>query len=853
VTAVSLRGLLSRKLRTVLTMIAIILGVSMISGTYVLTDTINQSFSTIFHQGNASTDAVLSGQAPITSQYSLPPSLPASLLTVVRQTPGVALAEGTIADRVQLVGKGGTILGSSNGAPTLLFSRSLPRFAQLHIIQGHQPSGHQIAVDKDTITRNHLRLGQTVGVSGIHRVQQFTLVGIVKFGNVGSIGGATLVTMDQPTAQRITGKVGRFDQIRVAGASGITQSDLVGRIRARIPANLRNSVKVQTGTQNANDASNAIGGALGFLSTALLAFGGIALFVGAFVIFNTFSITVAQRAREFASLRTLGATRGQILRSVILEALVIGIIASLLGLLGGVGIAKGLNALFVEIGIDLPNSGTVFLQRTVIVALLVGTLLASLMPAFRATRVAPIAALREGAQLPRGRFSRYVPFLAAGLTALGVLILAIGIFASISGTGQRLSLIGLGAVVLFLGVAMLSPKLVGPLANVIGWPIERCTAITGRLARENTVRNPSRTAVTAAALMIGLALVGFVTIFAAELKKTAFDSLDRELAGTYAIYSDNGTLIPSRVAQVVGRVSGIAAVSAFKVDAGRLDGIGTVQTNGIQPASLHRVYHFQWVHGSNATVAGMGPHDAIIDENLANNNHLKIGSVLRVTTSAAIHDTFRVVGIYKNTQFLTNWCIPYATMATDWKQPQDYATIANAAPGLSPPALAALKGRITRALLGSYPTATVHSQQDLKNQDAKGINLLLGLIYVLLAMSVLVSLFGIINTLVLSVYERTREIGMMRAIGATRRQVRWIIRWESVITAVIGAVLGLLLGILLAVLVTAGLSSQGIEYDLPIGQLLIWVVFAVLFGIVAAAFPARRAARLDVLQAVSYE
>ncbi len=855
-TAVSLRGLLGRKLRTVLTMIAIILGVSMISGTYVLTDTINQSFSTIFHQANASTDAVLSGQAPITSQYSLPPTLPAGLLTVVRQTPGVALAEGTIADRVQLVGKGGTILGSSNGAPTLLFSRSLPRFAQLHTIQGHQPSGRQIAVDTDTITRNHLHLGQTVGVSGIRRVQQFTIVGIVKFGTVGSIGGATLVTMDQPTAQRITGKIGRFDQIRVAGASGVTQSDLVGRIRARIPANLRNSVKVQTGTQNANDASNAIGGALGFLSTALLAFGGIALFVGAFVIFNTFSITVAQRAREFASLRTLGATRGQILRSVILEALLIGIIASILGLLGGIGIAKGLNALFVALGIDLPNAGTVFARRTAVVALLVGTLVtlvASLMPAFRATRVAPIAALREGAQLPRGRFSHYVPFLAAGLSALGVLILAIGIFASISGTSQRLSLIGLGAVVLFLGVAMLSPQLVGPLASVIGWPIERCTAITGRLARENTVRNPSRTAVTAAALMIGLALVGFVTIFAAELKKTAFDSLDRELAGTFAIYSNNGTLIPSRVAQVVGRVPGITAVSAFKLDTGRLDGIGTVQTNGIQPASLHRVYHFQWVQGSNATVIGMGPHDAIIDENLANNNHLKIGSMLHVATPAAVHDTFQVVGIYKNTQFLTDWCIPYATMATDWKQPQDYATIANAAPGLSPPAVAALKTRITKALLGSYPTATVHSQQDLKDQDAKGINLLLGLIYVLLAMSVLVSLFGIINTLVLSVYERTREIGMLRAIGATRRQVRWIIRWESVITAVIGAVLGLLLGILLAVLVTAGLSSQGIEYDLPIGQLLIWVVFAVLFGIVAAAFPARRAARLDVLQAVSYE
>ena len=853
--AVAFRGLFSRKLRTVLTMIAIVLGVSMISGTYVLTDTIDNTFSSIFHQANSTTDAVLSGNKPFSTGFrnTLPPTLPASLLGIVRHTPGVAVAEGVIGDQAELVDRNGKTLGSVGGAPSLLFSRSIPRFSQLKLIQGHEPSGDQIVVDKDTASRHHLHLGQKIGVVGTGAVRQFTIVGIVKFGTVGSIGGATLIGMDLAHAQQITSKVGRFDQIRVAASPGVTPADLAGRLRASIPTKLRSLVKVQTGTQNADQASSDIASNLSSLTTILLAFGGIAVFVGAFVIFNTFSITVAQRAREFALLRTIGATRAQVLRSVILEALVVGIAASLVGLLAGIGIAKGLNAVFVAFGIDLPNAGTVIATRTVVVALVVGTLvtlLASLMPAIRATRVPPIAALREGVQLPRGRLSRFTPLIAAVLTLGGLALLAIGIFASISSPNRRLSLIGFGAVVLFLGAAMLTPQVVRPLASVIGWPMQRFTAITGRLARENAVRNPSRTAVTAAALMVGLAVVGFVTIFAAELKKTGDDAINREFAGTYAIYNDNQNNIPGGVANVVAPVPGVAAVSSVKIDAGNIAGIGTVQTNGIQPTTFTKVYHFGWKQGSDATVANLGPHDAIVDDNLAKNNNLKVGSLLHVTTPATTHDTFRVAGIYKNTQFLVNWCIPYNTMRSDWRQPKDFAVFVNAAPGQS---LTALKQRISRVLVAKFPTATVHSQQDLKDQNSKQINQLLALIYVLLAMSVLVSLFGIINTLVLSVYERTREIGLLRAIGTTRTQVRWMIRWESVITAVIGAITGLLLGIVLAVMVTAGLQSQGIEYTLPVGQLLIWVVFAMLFGIVAAAFPARRAARLDVLQAVAYE
>jgi putative ABC transport system permease protein len=304
------------------------------------------------------------------------------------------------------------------------------------------------------------------------------------------------------------------------------------------------------------------------------------------------------------------------------------------------------------------------------------------------------------------------------------------------------------------------------------------------------------------------------------------------------------------VAPAVAQVPGVVAVTALKQDNSKIDGIGTVSTNGIQPASLSKLYRVQWKQGSNASLAGMGPYDAIISDNFASDHNLSVGSVLHATTPTGKRDTFGVIGIYKAAQFLPNWAVRYDTMARDWALSQDNFDIVAAAPGQN---LTKLEKRIADMLQARFPVAQVYSQQQVKDQQNQSINQLLTLIYVLLAMSVIVSLFGIINTLVLSVYERTREIGLLRAIGTTRRQIRWIIRWESVITSVIGAILGLALGIVFALLITKGLASQNLEYTIPVTQLLIWVLFAIIFGIVAAAFPARRAARLDVLQAVAYE
>lgn len=854
---VALRGLLTRKLRTVLTMIAILLGVSMISGTFVLTDTIDKSFTNIFQQAGQGTDVVITGKVAVKGQGfgTRPPAMPAGLLPIVRNVPGVKDAEGAIADSAALYTLNGKPVGATGGAPGLLFSWGHKPFNPLTIVKGHAPlvSG-QLVVDQATYDKHHLRLGQRLLVgSGASAARQFTLVGDARFGTVTSVGGAALIIIPLRDAQRLTGKLGKYDQISVAAQSGISQSTLAGRIQQHIPPRFRSTVKVTTENKNVSDQAGAIAKALNFITIALLAFGGIAVFVGAFIIFNTFSITVAQRIREFAMLRTLGATRAQVLRSVLLEALLVGLVASIIGLFAGLGIARGLTALFVAFNVDLPSTGLIFEGRTVVIGILTGTLVtlvAGLIPAIRATNVPPIAAMREGAALPHSRFARFVPLLAMLFLLAGVALLLFGVFGSFSSTGTRLSIVGLGALLLFLGVAMIAPHFVGPVATVLGWPVERLTRITGRLAVENVVRNPTRTAVTAAALMIGLTLVGFVTVFADELRTSATSAIKRELAGDYLIYNDQNGFIPTGVASAARRVPGVAVVSPIMIGQARVRGAGITGVNGVDPATITRVYNFDWLHGSDTSATGLGSHGLLATDTFAKDHHITVGQKLFLTTPAGKHDAFTVRGVYQKSQLLSGITIPAATMARDFQLRQDEAVVANAAPGADK---SRVRDRLTAALQRTFPSATVHSETEFENQQTSSVNQLLALIYVLLAMSVIVSLFGIINTLVLSIYERTREIGMLRAIGTTRSQVRWIVRWESVITSVIGGVLGLILGVALAFLITSALQNQGLSYSLPGWQLLIWVVFAILFGIVAAAWPARRAARLDVLQAIAYE
>jgi putative ABC transport system permease protein len=559
--------------------------------------------------------------------------------------------------------------------------------------------------------------------------------------------------------------------------------------------------------------------------------------------------------REFAMLRTLGASRRQILRSVVAEALLVGFAASVLGLAAGVGLAPGLNGLFKLFGGALPQEGLVFAARTVIVSLLVGTILtvvSSLVPALRATRVPPVAALREGAVLPAGRGGRWRMPIAIGLVVIGVAIVVAGLVGGGSG-GKVAGLLGAGAVIVFLGVGILSSQLVRPLASVVGRPLERVTGLTGRLARENAIRNPGRTAITAAALMIGLALVTFVAIFAAGTRGSVDDAIDETFHSDLVIQNTNsfGTF-SAAVDETVARVPGVEFATPMLSGTSKVRGVpGNTDVVGLDPRLGSRVFTVKWKQGSQRTLATLGPHDAVADKGWADSHHVRVGERIHVLTPSSRRITLTIRGLYKDRlDFGSDYIVPAATAFADYGIRDDQFSLVKFRPGAD---AARVKDAVDRLIDARFPDVEALTIKGFKDDSAKQINQLLGLIYVLLSLSVIVSLFGIVNTLALSIHERTRELGMLRAIGTSRRQVRRIVRYESVITALIGAILGTVLGVFFAVIVSRPLAGEGFKLSFPVGTLVILLILAGLAGVLAAITPARRASKLNVLEALAYE
>jgi putative ABC transport system permease protein len=850
-----LRGFLQRKLRVLLTGVAIALGVALMAGTYVLTDTINQSFAGIFRTASQGDDVVVSPTETLGRETRAQESpITEAMLAKVRSVAGVAEAAGGIFTP-------GTFLDihrkrlTTGGAPAFIAGELPKRFESFSPVDGRFPANaSEVAIDEATAARAHLRVGQQMLVAGAATAKRYTIVGIVEFGGGQSFGGAGTAILTLAEAQRVVGEPGRYDQLDVAAVPGVTPAQLKARIRAVLPP----TVAVRTGAQEAAKNTSDLESNLSFIRTFLLVFAYVSLVVGAFIIFNTFSITVAQRTREFGLLRTLGASRRQLLQTVVAEGLLLGVGGAVLGLLGGIALAPALDQLFKAFGADLPNSGTVVETRTIVVSLAVGivvTVLAGLAPALRSMRVPPLAAMREGVEIPpRVMTKRRIIIEFTAYLAVVIVVALIDRGAVLTIVVVALALrAGWLLIRLRRGDAPAHYRIVPALARIVG-VLVTWRGITGRLARENSIRQPGRTMVTAAALTVGLALVAFVAVLADGTKATIDQAVSRSFAGNLIVENSqagNEQGIPALLAPAVRKVPGVASVTpiAFTL-ARRQGGTSNSSVTAIDPNTFEQVYRVEWDHGSKGTLLGLGTTGAVLTKSYAEDHHLKVGQSLSLLTPANKRVSLKVLGtVDEKSRLLGDITISLPLARAAFGQREDALDFVTYAPGYGN---SSVQPAVNRLLASDFPQARSRTAAQFKQDQASQINTLLALIYVLLALSVIVSLFGILNTLILSIYERTRELGMMRAIGTSRRQVRQMIRYESIITALIGGVFGLVIGVVGAILVvTFALSDSGYVLSIPVGTLLVLLVVAALAGLLAAQIPARRAARLDLLQALA--
>ena len=840
----AVRSLVARRRRAVMTALAVLLGVAMISGTFVFTDTIHAAFDDLFSSASKGADAVVTSRQDLGSPTAAPASIPDSLITRIRRLRGVAAAAGQIGDTATIIGRDGKVI-QNIGAPTIALSYLPPPFQGFTFSRGRAPRrADEVALDAETAAREGYGVGDRVPIVTGEPVRRFRISGLVGLGKA-SLGGATFVVFSLGAARRLYGKTGKIDTIYVAATKGTSPAAMVDEIRPLLSPEL----VVRTAKGQVDEDVKRVGSALRILTVGLLVFGFIAVLVGAFVIFNTFSITVAQRAREFALLRALGATGVQVLRSVMAEAVTLGVLASVAGLALGLLAAAGIRAMLKAAAIDFPSTALVFAPRTAIVGLLVGvlvTLAAGLVPALRATRVAPLAALRANVGTPAtGRVARE-------LTSLVIVTLAvIGLVLVFAGSGsaqQRLGTTVAGAIALVTAIVIISPRAVGRLAGLIGWPLERRGRILGRLARENAARNASRTAVTASSLMIGLALVLFVTIYASGLRSSSTRIIKHTFLGDFTVENKDGiTPIPAASARAIAVVPDVLAVSSLKTANATLGNAGGVSASGIDPATIGQVYRFEWVDGSDAALSDLAPGDAIVERDTARAAQLRVGDRVQMTTETGLRALLTVRGIYRDQALLRGFALSRSAFDRLFHQPRLQEVFVKLAPGAD---RAAASAALEQALV-SFPGVVARSEKQLEDEVAGRVNSILVLFYALLAMSVLVSLLGIVNTLTLSVHERTRELGVLRAVGMTARQSRVLVRDESVITAAMGTAVGVLVGVFLAWIVTRALSDEGLLFTVPWAQLLAVIGVGLVAGVVAAIPPARRAARLDVLAAIA--
>lgn len=841
---IALKSIMGRKARLVLTSLAVILGTAFLSGTSVFSATLDRTFNNLFEDVFKNIDGYVRSTQVVEGEFGLieRQRIPAEYVDKVLAVPGVSDAVPDIQAFARIVGKDGKPIGTEGAGPPTFGSVAVEfKGALWTIAEGRFPKGpNEVALDEASAEKAGYVLGDTVKVVAQSGSRSFTMVGIASYGDVRSPGGATFALFDVPTAAEFLGKPGFVDAILVVGDGSRSDDALAQDIDAIFEPSQK--VETLTGAEITKETQDDIGQALSFFSIFLTIFSVIALGVGSFVIYNVFSISAAQRQRENALLRALGANRSQITRSLLIESVVVGLFGSLLGFLGGIGISKLLSVALPALGFDLPSGGLVvnasILINTVVVGLVV-TVLSAVLPARRAGKVPPLAAMRATAIETGGpglkRLIWSLAFIVTGLALIGVVI----------GGGSN-NLLGLAVVLVFVGTIILGPSIARPVALFLGRPAELVRGVTGQMARQNAARNPKRTSRTSAPVLIGVALVTAVSALAASINGQIADIFTEQFKGDYAINTS---------AQGFGGLSPDLAVSLSDIDGvDDATGIGTVLTKidgkgrsivVISPDSIEGNYDIGLINAEYSVLDKAG---ILVSQSLAERDNLKIGSVIPVTFGDGVTRDLTVRALYEFNDLAGDRVISRETFAGSTVSSFDFSVYVTLEKGAdSTKVRAALQKAVD-----DYGQGKLLSRDEYIDEQAGQVNQLLGLIYGLLALSVIIAVVGIIITLLLSVFERQREIGLLRAVGMTRSQVRTTVRWESVITSLLGAVLGIILGIGLGWVIVFALRDQGLtSFQVPVGSTIFIMVMSFVIGVLAAVYPAWRATKVDMLDALN--
>lgn len=839
------KSVLARKARFIIIGLAIMLGVAFVSGAFILADSLRSTFDNLFTDITKNLDLeVRSALAFETSPGATRDPVPIELVETVQAVDGVAVAEPTLSRYALILDEDGDPV-TTQGAPTLGVSWNGPGGLDgVTLREGAAPSGiDQMAMDAATADRVGFEVGDQVSVLFDSGTRQFDLVGLVGLGDTKGFAGATIAAFDPETAQEVFDSQGFVDAIDIGAAEGVDIADLQERVGAVLPG----EVEVVTGDEIADEASDSVNQFVGFFGNGLLAFAFITAFVSAFIINNVFAITIGQRMQELALLRAVGASAKQVRRMVFAEALVISILATAIGIAGGVFVAKAILALFNAAGAGFPSAGIIIALRTIIAAVLVGvgiTLVSVLVPARRASRVPPIAAMRPEVGFAALTSTRR-KVLGLVATVIGAGLFLLGLFARPGGTAGLIALMGVGVLILFVGVASLSGSFAGPVARGLGWPVARSLKMPGRLAQENAARNPRRTASTASALMIGVALVSVAAVFATSLKTTFSEVLENAVKADYILTDESFQGLPPDLAESVAAVDEVSAVSAVRGITAQVEG-STKELGAVNSATFGQLVDLDVSEGA---VEDLTVDTVMLHKDPASDLDVGVGDSLDVVYQNGVEGTLEVVGIYDDASLVGNWLISIETVEKVSNQPpRDFFVLAKLSDGVDP-----LVGRAAiESALTAFPQAKLQDQAEFRRQQEGQIDQLLAVIGVLLIFAILIAVLGIAITLALSVYERTRELGLMRAVGMNRRQTRRMVRWEAVIVSVFGALLGVVLGTALGALLATAVPDTVINtVQIPYTLIVLIIVAAIVAGLLAAWWPARKASRMDVLEAIA--